>query len=282
MPGSVTSQGRRGESWRPAGPAAAGGFGGGGTVAGDEAVDAMTDGVPGPADSPGPATGAGPGQVAARRWPGGGAAGRDRRDAAAGSWPASDARPATGRSRRRPPRRPPTARRRRPTDAPGTTPPGDPDDRTDHPGRPDRAARWSAPTSSRPAGSCASAKLGWRLVFGAGAGRTVERTSPEPGTPVRRGRHRHPLGGRAGAGRRRAGRGRRRAAPTPPTSWSRRASTRATAPDGTGQVTAQEPAAGGPARWNDPVAPRLRRPRRRPRRGQPAPPTARDASGSAR
>ncbi|WP_406039377.1 PASTA domain-containing protein [Micromonospora sp. NBC_00898] len=30
-------------------------------------------------------------------------------------------------------------------------------------------------------------KLGWRLVFGAGAGRNVERTSPEPGTPVRRG-----------------------------------------------------------------------------------------------
>ncbi|MFD2766227.1 PASTA domain-containing protein [Micromonospora eburnea] len=30
-------------------------------------------------------------------------------------------------------------------------------------------------------------KLGWRLVFGTGSGRGVERTSPEPGTPVRRG-----------------------------------------------------------------------------------------------
>ncbi|OKI58035.1 PASTA domain-containing protein [Micromonospora sp. CB01531] len=30
-------------------------------------------------------------------------------------------------------------------------------------------------------------KLGWRLVFGTGSGRNVERTSPAPGTPVRRG-----------------------------------------------------------------------------------------------
>ncbi|MFE9689900.1 PASTA domain-containing protein [Micromonospora sp. NPDC005806] len=30
-------------------------------------------------------------------------------------------------------------------------------------------------------------KLGWRLVFGTGSGRSVERTSPAPGTPVRRG-----------------------------------------------------------------------------------------------
>lgn len=30
-------------------------------------------------------------------------------------------------------------------------------------------------------------KLGWRLVFGTGTGRNVERSSPEPGTPVRRG-----------------------------------------------------------------------------------------------
>ncbi|MEV0004200.1 PASTA domain-containing protein [Micromonospora sp. NPDC050980] len=30
-------------------------------------------------------------------------------------------------------------------------------------------------------------RLGWRLVFGGGSGRTVERTSPRPGTPVRRG-----------------------------------------------------------------------------------------------
>ncbi|MFJ8581416.1 PASTA domain-containing protein [Micromonospora sp. NPDC093277] len=30
-------------------------------------------------------------------------------------------------------------------------------------------------------------KLGWRLVFGTGSGRSVQRTSPEPGTPVRRG-----------------------------------------------------------------------------------------------
>ncbi|WNM41885.1 PASTA domain-containing protein [Micromonospora halotolerans] len=30
-------------------------------------------------------------------------------------------------------------------------------------------------------------KLGWRLVFGSGSGRTVQRTSPDPGTPVKRG-----------------------------------------------------------------------------------------------
>ncbi|SBT53456.1 PASTA domain-containing protein [Micromonospora narathiwatensis] len=30
-------------------------------------------------------------------------------------------------------------------------------------------------------------RLGWRLVFGAGSGRSVQRTAPEPGTPVRRG-----------------------------------------------------------------------------------------------
>ncbi|NES29659.1 PASTA domain-containing protein [Micromonospora terminaliae] len=30
-------------------------------------------------------------------------------------------------------------------------------------------------------------RLGWRLVFGGGSGRTVERTSPTPGTPVKRG-----------------------------------------------------------------------------------------------
>ncbi|MFU8875326.1 PASTA domain-containing protein [Micromonospora sp. SL4-19] len=30
-------------------------------------------------------------------------------------------------------------------------------------------------------------KLGWRLVFGTGSGRDVQRTSPDPGTPVRRG-----------------------------------------------------------------------------------------------
>ncbi|MEU9511982.1 PASTA domain-containing protein [Micromonospora sp. NPDC048169] len=30
-------------------------------------------------------------------------------------------------------------------------------------------------------------RLGWRLVFGTGTGRTVERASPAPGTPVKRG-----------------------------------------------------------------------------------------------
>ncbi|QLQ38623.2 PASTA domain-containing protein [Micromonospora robiginosa] len=30
-------------------------------------------------------------------------------------------------------------------------------------------------------------RLGWRLVFGSGSGRAVERTSPSPGAPVRRG-----------------------------------------------------------------------------------------------
>jgi hypothetical protein len=30
-------------------------------------------------------------------------------------------------------------------------------------------------------------KLGWRLVFGSGSGRAVKRTSPAPGTPVKRG-----------------------------------------------------------------------------------------------
>ncbi|WP_246835698.1 PASTA domain-containing protein [Micromonospora sp. MH33] len=36
-------------------------------------------------------------------------------------------------------------------------------------------------------GELRNRRLGWRLVFGSGSGRAVERTSPEPGTPVKRG-----------------------------------------------------------------------------------------------
>ena len=95
-------------------------------------------------------------------------------------------------------------------------------------------------------------RLGWRLVFGTGAGRTVERTSPAPGTPVKRG--------------------------TTVTVWVSGPAPAVTVPDVStlscsdaaddlveaglypryatgrqGPVTAQEPAAGGTARWNDQV-----------------------------
>ncbi len=96
-------------------------------------------------------------------------------------------------------------------------------------------------------------RLGWRLVFGTGTGRTVERTSPAPGTRVKRG--------------------------TTVTVWVSGPAPAVTVPDvGTlscsdaaddlveaglypryatgrqGPVTAQEPVAGGTARWNDQVA----------------------------
>ncbi|WP_130330309.1 PASTA domain-containing protein [Micromonospora kangleipakensis] len=96
-------------------------------------------------------------------------------------------------------------------------------------------------------------KLGWRLVFGAGAGRNVERTSPEPGTPVRRG--------------------------VTVTLWVAGPAPAVAVPDLVGDdcddaaddlveaglypryrtgrrgtVTVQDPAAGAAARWNDPVA----------------------------
>ncbi|KAB1902662.1 PASTA domain-containing protein [Micromonospora sp. AMSO1212t] len=95
-------------------------------------------------------------------------------------------------------------------------------------------------------------RLGWRLVFGTGTGRTVERTSPAPGTPVKRG--------------------------TTVTVWVAGPAPTVTVPDvGTlscsdaaddlveaglypryatgrqGPVTAQQPVAGGTARWNDQV-----------------------------
>ncbi|PWR06268.1 penicillin-binding protein [Micromonospora sicca] len=96
-------------------------------------------------------------------------------------------------------------------------------------------------------------KLGWRLVFGTGTGRNVERTSPEPGTPVRRG--------------------------VTVTLWVAGPAPAVAVPDLVGDdcaaaaddlveaglypryrtgrrgtVTAQDPAAGASARWNDPVA----------------------------
>lgn len=95
-------------------------------------------------------------------------------------------------------------------------------------------------------------KLGWRLVFGTGADRSVLRTSPEPGTPVRRG--------------------------VTVTLWVAGSAPAVAVPDLTGLdcgdaahdlveaglypryratrqggVTAQDPAAGAPAHWNDQV-----------------------------
>ncbi|MEV4690057.1 PASTA domain-containing protein [Micromonospora echinospora] len=95
-------------------------------------------------------------------------------------------------------------------------------------------------------------RLGWRLVFGTGAGRSVERASPAPGTPVKRG--------------------------VTVSLFVTGPAPAVTVPDvgtlscsdaaddlvdaglypryGTGRqgpVTAQEPVAGSPARWNDQV-----------------------------
>ncbi|MFG1675287.1 PASTA domain-containing protein [Micromonospora sp. NPDC049282] len=95
-------------------------------------------------------------------------------------------------------------------------------------------------------------KLGWRLVFGSGSGRAVERTSPRSGAPVRRG--------------------------VTVTVWVVGPAPAVTVPDlggrscsdaaddlveaglypryrtgRQGAVTAQEPVAGGTARWNDQV-----------------------------
>ncbi|WP_319460627.1 PASTA domain-containing protein [Micromonospora sp. RTP1Z1] len=96
-------------------------------------------------------------------------------------------------------------------------------------------------------------KLGWRLVFGAGAGRNVERTNPEPGTPVRRGitvtlwvagpapavAVPDLVGDRCDA----AANDLVEAGLYPRYRTGRR-----------GTVTAQDPVAGAPAHWNDPVA----------------------------
>ncbi|MGC1210459.1 MAG: PASTA domain-containing protein [Micromonospora sp.] len=96
-------------------------------------------------------------------------------------------------------------------------------------------------------------KLGWRLVFGDGSGRTVARTHPEAGTPVRRG--------------------------VTVTLWVAGSPPPVAVPDlagedcddaaddlveaglypryrtgRTGTVAAQDPTAGSPARWNDVVA----------------------------
>ncbi|MCZ7440577.1 PASTA domain-containing protein [Micromonospora sp. WMMC241] len=95
-------------------------------------------------------------------------------------------------------------------------------------------------------------RLGWRLVFGSGSGRDVERTSPRPGAPVKRG--------------------------VTVTVWVAGPAPAVTVPDlggrscsdaadalveaglypryrtgRQGAVTAQEPVAGGAARWNDQV-----------------------------
>ncbi|MGW4151753.1 PASTA domain-containing protein [Micromonospora chersina] len=95
-------------------------------------------------------------------------------------------------------------------------------------------------------------KLGWRLVFGNGSGRAVERTSPEPGTPVKRG---------VTVTLWVAG-----PAPTVPVPDLVAQSCADAADDlvaaglypryrtgRQGPVTAQEPAGGSSARWNDPV-----------------------------
>lgn len=96
-------------------------------------------------------------------------------------------------------------------------------------------------------------KLGWRLVFGSGSGRAVERTSPRPGAPVRRG--------------------------VTVTVWVAGPAPAVTVPDLDGRscsdaaddlveaglypryrtgrqgvVTAQDPVSGGTAHWNDQVA----------------------------
>lgn len=95
-------------------------------------------------------------------------------------------------------------------------------------------------------------KLGWRLIFGTGADRSVLRTSPGPGAPVVRG--------------------------VTVTLWVAGSAPAVAVPDLTGlacgdaaddlveaglypryragrrgEVTAQDPAAGAPAHWNDPV-----------------------------
>ncbi|MFI7430336.1 PASTA domain-containing protein [Micromonospora sp. NPDC049836] len=95
-------------------------------------------------------------------------------------------------------------------------------------------------------------KLGWQIVFGTGAGRSVQRTSPAPGTPVRRG--------------------------VTVTLWVSGPAPAVAVPDVVaedcddaaddlveaglypryrtgrrGPVTAQEPAGGAAAHWNDPV-----------------------------
>ncbi|WP_433284121.1 PASTA domain-containing protein [Micromonospora sp. CA-244673] len=95
-------------------------------------------------------------------------------------------------------------------------------------------------------------RLGWRLVFGNGSGRTVQRTSPEPGRPVKRG--------------------------VTVTLWVAGPAPTVAVPDllaqgcadaaddlvaaglypryrtgRKGPVTAQDPVPGGAARWNDPV-----------------------------
>nr|WP_258545069.1 PASTA domain-containing protein [Micromonospora provocatoris] len=124
--------------------------------------------------------------------------------------------------------------------------------RSSRPGRPHRARGGRAPTSSQARRDLRERRLGWRLVFGTGTGRTVERTSPTPGTPVKRG--------------------------TTVTVWVAGPAPAVSVPDvGTlscseaaddlveaglypryatgrqGPVTAQEPVAGGTARWNDQV-----------------------------
>lgn len=96
-------------------------------------------------------------------------------------------------------------------------------------------------------------KLGWRLVFGDGTGRSVERTSPEPGTPVRRGvtvtlwvagpAPDVPVPGLIGQDCAHAADDLVEAGLYPRYRTGRR-----------GTVTAQEPAADTSARWNDQVA----------------------------
>lgn len=254
MPGSVTSRDRRGESWRYAGnPAAAAGLAGPVTVAGDEAVDAMTDGYPGRGTAPG--TTDGPEPDRSRLLLGGGLAvvllaviGASGGWLLAGEDSAPPAPPAAAGTT------PPASTGDTPaaTDSPRSTPPV-----TGTTGR-TSAAGLTVPKLIGTDFVAARAelrerKLGWRLVFGEGSGRTVERTYPEAGTPVRRG--------------------------VTVTLWVVGPPPPVAVPDligddcddaaddlveaglypryrtgRTGTVLAQDPTAGSPARWNDTVA----------------------------
>ncbi|WP_254909760.1 PASTA domain-containing protein [Micromonospora sp. NBS 11-29] len=162
--------------------------------------------------------------------------------------------------------------RDKPAASPGVTPTAGP---TDTPTRETSAAR--TPAGDRPTGTRSGTpsgltvpelvgvdferarqelrdrRLGWRLVFGTGSGRTVERTSPGSGEPVKRG--------------------------VTVTVWVAGPAPAVTVPDldglacsdaaddlveaglypryrtgRQGPVTAQEPVAGSAARWNDQVA----------------------------
>ena len=83
-------------------------------------------------------------------------------------------------------------------------------------------------------------RLGWRLVFGSGVGRTVESTTPDVGSRVARGTTvQLQVAGPAPAAEVPDVVG--ETAPTPPTSWSTRASTRATSAGAAGRSAGRSP-----------------------------------------